>query len=445
MFDLIIKNATLVNEGQSYNGTVLIKDGKIASIIKGPTNQKSKQLIDATGLHLIPGIIDDQVHFRQPGLTHKGDINSESRAAAAGGVTSYMEMPNTKPQTIDQSALKEKFSIASENSLVNYSFYMGATNYNMDELLKTDPLNVCGIKIFMGASTGNMLVDNPESLKSIFSQVKLPIAVHCEDENIIRANTEKYKNQFGDNIPVEYHPLIRDTEACYKSTNLAVDLATKYNSRLHILHLSTAKELELLKRGGDLKNKQITSEVCVHHLWFNDSDYQKYGSRIKWNPAIKTKNDQEALFNALLEDRIDIVATDHAPHTIEEKNQSYFNTPSGGPLIQHSLLVMLEFFKQGRITIERIVDKMCHAPSEIFKVSKRGYLREGYWADIVLIDLNKRQLVKPSNLLYKCGWSPFEGFEFNSKVHTTIVNGNIVYSNEKLIEGSCGRSLEFNR
>lgn len=445
MFDLCIKNATVINEGQTFLASIHIQDGKIALIEKEGKTHQSKNIIDASDLYLIPGVIDDQVHFREPGLTHKGDIYTESRAAAAGGVTSYMEMPNTKPQTIDQLSLKEKYQIAAEKSIVNYSFYIGATNTNIDELLRTDPKHVCGVKVFMGASTGNMLVDNLDSLKTIFSEVKLPVAVHSEDETIIRANTEIYRSQYGENIPFELHPLIRSEEACYKSTSLAVDLATKYNTRLHILHLSTSKELNLLKTGRNLGNKRITSEVCVHHLWFNDEDYKKYGSRIKWNPAIKSKNDQEALFNALLEDRIDIIATDHAPHTLDEKGKSYFEAPSGGPLVQHSLLVMLDFFKQGKISLERIVDKMCHAPADLFNVSKRGYIREGYWADLVLIDMNKQEQVNKNNLLYKCGWSPFEGHTFNSKIHSTIVNGVIVYYDGKIIEVKQGLPLEFER
>jgi dihydroorotase len=445
MYDLKINNATLVNEGHQFNGAVLVKDKKIAQIIKGSTNQDAVKTIDASGLILIPGVIDDQVHFRQPGLTHKGNIWSESRAAAAGGVTSYMEMPNTNPQTIDQNALKEKFNIASKDSLVNYSFYIGATNDNLEELLKTDSKNVCGVKIFMGSSTGNMLVDNLESLQNIFSQVELPIAVHCEDENIIRANTEKYRNLLGDNIPFSYHPIIRNEESCYKSSCLAVELATKYGTRLHILHISTGKELGLFTAGGDLHKKKITSEVCVHHLWFNDSDYEKYGSKIKWNPAIKSKKDQEALFNGVLNDKIDVIATDHAPHTIEEKSKQYFGAPSGGPLVQHSLTAMLEFYKNGKISLEKVVHKMCHAPAEIFHISKRGYLREGYWADLVLVDLNTPWTVNKSNLLYRCGWSPFEDLQFHTKVHTTIVNGSVIFMEDKLIEGNSGLPLEFER
>jgi dihydroorotase len=445
MSDLLIKNATIVNKGEQFNGSVTIDDGKIISVDRTNRNNKAKNTIDASGLILIPGVIDDQVHFRDPGLTHKGDLYSESRAAAAGGVTSYMEMPNTKPQTITQQTLADKYDKAEKNSLVNYSFYMGATNDNLDELLKTDRKTVCGIKIFMGSSTGNMLVDNKDTLRDIFSHADLPIAVHCEDENTIQANSKKYKQQYGDALPFSYHPIIRNTEACYKSSSFAVDLAAKHGTRLHILHLSTGKELDLFSVEQDRQKKQITSEVCVHHLWFNDSDYENLGARIKWNPAIKTESDQKALFNGLLEGKIDVVATDHAPHTIDEKSNSYFRTPSGGPLVQHSLVAMLEFYHRGSISLEQVVDKMCHAPADIFKVSKRGYIEEGNWADLVLIDLNNTWEVIPSNILYKCGWSPFEGQKFQSKVHTTIVNGNIVYANDTVVEGSTGKRLLFDR
>ena len=445
MIDLLIKNATVINEGLRFIGSVLVDQGKITEIIEGECQGTARQVIDATNLILIPGVIDDQVHFREPGLTHKADIWHESRAAAAGGITSFMEMPNTKPQTIKQQALQDKFNIAREKSLVNYSFYIGATNDNLDELLKTDPKNVCGIKVFMGASTGNMLVDNPESLRNIFSHAHLPVATHCEDETTIRTNLEFYTNKFGKNIPIRYHPLIRSEEACYKSTSLAIELAEKYNTRLHVLHLSTEKELNLFKPGGDLSKKRITSEVCVHHLWFNESDYEKAGARIKWNPAIKTEKDQNALMNALISNRIDIVATDHAPHTAEEKSRDYFEAPSGGPLVQHSLVAMLEFYKKGTIPLEKIVEKMCHAPADIFHVSKRGYIRKGYWADLTLVDLNNPWLVTKDNILSKCGWSPFENVRFTSKVMKTIVNGVTVYDNEQIMENKASAPLEFER
>ena len=445
MTDLLIKNATIINENSRTTGSVAVNQGRISEIVDGECNISAKKIIDATHLILIPGVIDDQVHFREPGLTHKADIWHESRAAAAGGITSYMEMPNTNPQTITQKALQNKFNIAREKSLVNYSFYMGATNDNLDELVKTDPKTVCGIKVFMGASTGNMLVDNPKSLRDIFSYAHLPVATHCEDEGTIKANLEKYKNQFGDDLPISYHPLIRSEEACYKSTTLAIELAEKYNTRLHVLHLSTGKELNLFQQGGDLRTKRITNEVCVHHLWFNNSDYKKLGARIKWNPAIKTRKDQEALLEGLLNDCIDIVATDHAPHTIEEKKQNYYQAPSGGPLVQHSLVAMLELHKKGIISLEKIVEKMCHAPAEIFQISKRGYIRKGYWADLILVDLDKSWTVNNTNILSKCGWSPFENVRFSSKVITTLVNGVVVYDNDDIIENQVAAPLEFER
>jgi dihydroorotase len=445
MPDLLIKNATLVNEGRIFKGAVLIDDKKITSVIEGMCYASADEIIDAQGLFLLPGVIDDQVHFREPGLTHKGNIYSESRAAAAGGITSFMEMPNTNPQTITQSALAEKFLIAEKNSITNYSFYIGATNDNLEELLKTDPKTVCGIKIFMGASTGNMLVDNPESLKDIFSNAHMLVAVHAEDEQIIRANTERYRKEFGEAVSMSYHPFIRSEEACYRSSSLAVELASKYNTRLHVLHLSTGRELMLFNPGGNLSMKKLTNEVCVHHLWFNQNDYESLGTLIKWNPAIKTAEDQKALFQGLLDNRIDIVATDHAPHTLDEKSRNYFDAPSGGPLVQHSLTAMLEFYKRGTISLDRIVYKMCHAPAEIFQVSKRGYLREGYWADLVLVDLDRPWRVEKENILYKCGWSPFEGLTFSSSVISTFVNGVKVYDKGKINEGTSGMKLLFDR
>lgn len=445
MPDLLIKNATIVNEGRIFKGSVLVDQQKIVSIYEGPCSLSASKMIDAKGLYLIPGVIDDQVHFREPGLTHKGDIRSESRAAAAGGVTSFMDMPNTNPQTITQSALQEKFEIAANSSLINYSFYIGATNDNLGELLKTDPANVCGIKMFMGASTGNMLVDNPESLQAVFSKAHLLLAVHCEDEPTIRKNIETYKRTYGDSIPIRYHPLIRSEESCYLSTSLAVDLASKYGTRLHVLHLSTGKELDLFQAGGNLSTKQITNEVCVHHLWFSDEDYEQLGTRIKWNPAIKTMNDRDALIKGLIDDKVDIIATDHAPHTLEEKGKDYFHAPSGGPLIQHSLVIMLELYKQGKLSLEGIITKMCHAPAEVFRISNRGYIRQGYWADLVLIDLNDPWKVEASNLIYKCGWSPFEGTEFFSRIITTIVNGEVVYDNNQIHETKAAMALRFNR
>jgi dihydroorotase len=444
MSTILIKNAILVNEGKQVKADILIKNGLIEKIFVSPEKIHSDNIIDAKGLYLIPGVIDDQVHFREPGLTHKGDIQSESGAAAAGGITSFMEMPNTIPQTITIQELKKKFDIAAEKSFVNYSFYLGATNDNLGEIKKVDPKNTCGIKIFMGSSTGNMLVDNIKSLEGIFAESPILIATHCEDEGIIRKNTYYYKEEFGNGIAFSYHPLIRSEEACYTSSSLAVELATKYNTKLHILHLSTERELSLLDQTKELSKKQITGEVCVHHLWFNDEDYIKYGPKIKWNPAIKTKSDQHGLLQGLLNNKLDVIATDHAPHTEAEKNNHYFNAPSGGPLVQHALLAMLEFYHQGKLDLETIVRKMCHAPAELFQIKNRGFIREGYKADLVLLNLNAHWKVKKSNLFYKCGWSPFEGTTFNSEVITTFVNGQIVYNNGELIAKS-GERLEFDR
>jgi len=445
--DIYIKNAFIINENKKFRGSVLIKNGYINKVIEGQNDIKGSNInvINGEGKVLIPGVIDDQVHFREPGLTRKADIYTESKAAVAGGITSYMEMPNTNPQTVTQKLLKEKFDLASKYSLANYSFYMGATNDNIDELLKTDSKSVCGIKVFMGSSTGNMLVDNRESLEKIFSTAPVLIAVHCEDEDTIKANTAKYEAEFGDNIPISYHPVIRSAEACYKSSSMAVELAKKYGTRLHILHLSTKKELELLDNSIPLKEKKITGEVCVKHLWFDDVDYDKYGTKIKWNPAVKSKLDKNALFEAMLDDRLDVIATDHAPHTAQEKSNSYFKAPSGGPLVQHSLNVMLEFYHQEKISLEKIVDKMCHKPAELFKVYKRGYIKEGYHADIVLIDLNTEYTVSKENILYKCNWSPFEGETFHSKITHTFVNGNPVFENGEFNEDKKGMALEFNR
>lgn len=442
MKSLLIKNAVIVNEGKQIKADVLITGGYISKIFTAPETVKADKIIDARGLYLLPGIIDDQVHFREPGLTHKGDILSESRAAAAGGVTSYMEMPNTNPQSVTHEELEKKYDIAAEKSMVNYSFYLGATNDNIEEIKKTDPKKVCGIKVFMGSSTGNMLVDNISSLQRIFAESPTIIATHCEDESIIQANLSSYREKFGDTISFDYHPMIRSAEACYRSSALAAELASKFGSRLHILHLSTARELSLFESGTDFRKKKITSEVCVHHLWFNDSDYKKYGSRIKWNPAIKFAEDQNALHEGLLKNKIDVIATDHAPHTIEEKNQGYFKAPSGGPLVQHSLVAMLELYHRGKIDLETIVRKMCHAPADLFRVKERGYIREGYKADLVLVDLNSPWMVNNSNIYYKCKWSPFEGTNFKSKVITTIVNGNIVYDKGEFLFNSAER-LEF--
>jgi dihydroorotase len=445
---ILIGNANIVNDGKCFNGHVLIENGVIAEVyeqVSIPNNVKYDQFIDAGGKLLMPGVIDDQVHFREPGLTHKADIYSESKAAVAGGITSFMEMPNTNPQTTTQAMLKEKFALAKEKSLANHSFYIGATNDNIEELIKTDPKKVCGIKVFMGASTGNMLVDNKKSLEEIFSKANLLVAVHCEDEETIKTNTGKAKDLYGENIPFQLHPQIRSEEACYKSSKFAVELAKKFNTRLHVLHISTAKELELFDNSIRLADKKITAEVCVHHLWFDENDYEKYGSKIKWNPSIKKASDKVALLRGLKENKIDVVATDHAPHTMEEKSNLYQKAPSGGPLVQHALLAMLEFYHNGMLSLEKIVEKMCHAPAELFRIDKRGYIRKGFFADLVLIDLQKSYLTEKSNLLYKCQWSPFEGYEFKSSIIQTYVNGKVVYDNGKFYEEHKGMPLEFVR
>ena len=447
MYSLLIKNAQIVNENNEFLGSIYVEDGKIKHIYKSNELPKLNpdKVIDATGKYLFPGIIDDQVHFREPGLTHKAEIYTESKAAIAGGITSFMEMPNTVPQATTLELLEEKYQIANEKSLANYSFYMGATNDNIEEIKKVNPKNVCGVKVFMGSSTGNMLVDNIDSLSRIFKESPVLIATHCEDEDTIRKNTAFYRDKFGENLPIKYHPMVRSEEACYKSSSLAVELAKKYNSRLHILHLSTAKELDLFDNTLPSAEKRITAEVCVHHLWFSDKDYETHGTRIKWNPAIKTEKDRQALLDGLKRNQIDVIATDHAPHTIDEKNNTYFNAPSGGPLVQHSLVSMLELHHQQKISLYEIVNKMCHAPADIFRIDKRGYIREGYWADLILLDLNMPWKVSPENILSKCKWSPFEGHEFKSKITHTIVNGNIVYQNDLFNEDVKGNRLVFNR
>jgi dihydroorotase len=447
MSTLLITGAVIVNEGKQTAGSVLIKDDIINRIIPQgePLPDKTDQTIDAKGNYLIPGVIDDQVHFREPGLTHKGDIHSESRAAVAGGVTSYMDMPNTIPQTTTQLLLEEKYQRAALTSLANYSFYMGAANDNLPELLKTDPGSVCGIKLFMGSSTGNMLVDNPETLKTIFAESPLPIAIHSEDESVIRRNTEAARARFGEDVPIYFHPIIRDEEACYRSTRMAVELADKYGTQLHILHLSTARELELLTASIPLSLKKITAEVCVHHLIFDERDYFTHGNLIKWNPSIKSSKHKEALLQALIDGKIDIVATDHAPHTLAEKQNTYFKAPSGGPLVQHSLVAMLEFCHHHALKPEQVVTRMCHAPADLFRIDRRGYIREGYFADLVLVDPNRPWTVSTESLLYKCGWSPFTGMTFHAAVTHTFVNGNLVYEQGHLHEQSKGRRLTFNR
>jgi dihydroorotase len=447
MSSILIKNATIVNEGRSFHSDLLIRDQLITSI--GPLEQfdipQGTKVINATGLLLIPGVIDDQVHFREPGLTHKGDIHSESRAAVAGGVTSFMDMPNTNPQTVTIDILNEKYRIGSENSFTNYSFYLGATNTNIDEIVNVDQSAVCGIKLFMGSSTGNMLVDNEMALKELFSRTPLPVTAHCEDEPIIRKNSEIYREKYGENVPVKMHPLIRSREACFQSSFHAVSLAREYNTRLHILHLSTADELKLFRNDIPLNQKRITGEVCIHHLWFDDSSYDELGTLIKWNPAIKTRFDRDALTDGVNNNLIDIVATDHAPHTLEEKRNSYFKAPSGGPLIQHSLVAMLELWHRKVFSVEKVVEMMCHNPAILFNISNRGFIREGYMADLCLVDPDKPWTVSKENILYKCGWSPFEGTTFRSKVVQTIVNGTIVYDDGIINEDYRGQRLMFDR
>ena len=442
MATLYIKNATIVNEGEEFVGSVVVKEGKIADVFKGEGSfsDENAEVVDATGLHLLPGMIDDQVHFREPGLTHKANIRTESRAAVAGGITSFMEMPNTNPQTTVHSELENKFDIASKDALANHSFFFGATNENIDEVLAVDEKNVCGIKIFMGSSTGNMLVDNEQTLRNIFGHCKLLIATHCEDEATVRGNEAKYKAQFGEDLPIKYHPIIRDEEACYKSSSMAVELAKELDARLHILHISTAKETELFRNDIPLKDKRITAEACVHHLWFTDKDYDSKGTHIKWNPAVKSEADRDAVLKAVLDDRIDIIATDHAPHTIEEKNNKYFSAPSGGPLVQHAMVSVLELVRQGKMPLTRAVDKMCHAPAELFQIPNRGYIKKGFQADLVLVNLNSAWTVTKGNILYKCGWSPFEGQEFAAQIKSTYVNGVKVYEDGQIIEPSSNPS-----
>jgi dihydroorotase len=444
MTSTLIRNAHLINEGQIFQADVLIQNGLIAEIATSIDTQADK-IIDAKGQFLMPGVIDDQVHFREPGLTHKAELYTESKAAVAGGITSFMEMPNTNPQTLTQELLEQKFQRAKEVSLANYSFFMGASNDNLEEVLKTNPKTVGAIKIFMGSSTGNMLVDDKTVLEKIFEKSTMLIAVHCEDEATIKENTAHFKSIYGEDVPVELHPKIRSVEACYKSSSMAIELAKKHDTRLHVFHLSTAKEMELFRNDIPLEEKRITAEVCIHHLWFDESQYAEKGTHIKWNPAIKSVADKEAVFKALLDDRIDVIATDHAPHTLEEKDNSYFKAPSGGPLVQHALVAMLEFYHQGKISLEKIVEKMCHAPAVCFQVEKRGFLRKGYAADLVLLDLDNSWEVRKDNILYKCGWSPFEGTTFKSKVIRTFVNGHLAYSDNRFDESIKGQRLLFNR
>ncbi len=443
--EILIQNANLVNEGKILTKDVLIQNGIITKIADKITNTSKCKVINATEKYLLPGMIDDQVHFREPGLTHKANIASESKAAVAGGITSFIEMPNTVPQATTQKLLAKKFEIAKNTSYANYSFMFGGTNNNLEELLKTNPKNVAAIKLFLGSSTGNMLVDNPKTLENIFSKTDMLIAVHCEDEATIQKNLKEHIAIYGEDIPIEKHPIIRSEEACYLSSSKAIELAKKTGARLHVYHLSTVKETELLDNSLPLKDKKITAEVCVHHLWFDDSDYAKKGTLIKWNPAVKTKKDKDGLLQALLSNKIDIIATDHAPHTSTEKKQIYTKAPSGGPLVQHALLALLEMHKQNKISLEKIVEKFSHNVAILYKIEKRGFIKEGYYADLVLIDLKKEQTVKKENILYKCGWSPFEGTTFSSSILTTFVNGNIIYNQGKFNHTIKGKRLLFNR
>ncbi|MFW5890556.1 MAG: dihydroorotase, partial [Marinilabiliaceae bacterium] len=447
LMDTLIKNATIINEGKIFEGSVFLRDDLIDKIYL-PGEQlpdHADKIINLEKDYLIPGVIDDQVHFREPGMTHKADIQTESAAAVAGGVTSFMEMPNTNPQTISIEALNEKFERAAKTSYANYSFYLGATNDNLDELLKADPATTCGIKVFMGSSTGNMLVDNKKALENIFREVPLQIATHCEDEPTVRQNSERYRQKYGEEIPVRFHPLIRSAEACYRSSSLAVELASKHQSRLHILHLSTKKELELLNNQLPLTDKKITGEVCVHHLWFSDADYDKFGSRIKWNPAIKTTEDRDALREGLQNNYLDVIATDHAPHTLEEKSSnSYFKTPSGGPLVEHSLMAMFELTDAGVFSKEMIIEKMCHAPARLFQIERRGFIREGYYADLAVIS-RKPLTVDDKTVHYKCKWSPFSGTTFQNRVTHTFINGHLAFEKGQINPQKNGRKLVFNR
>ena len=444
MATILIKSGKLVNEGKIEKKDILIINDKIEKIADSISHE-SAEIINAEGKFVFPGAIDDQVHFREPGLTHKANIWSESRAAVAGGITTFMEMPNTIPNALTQELLEDKYKIASESSLANYSFFMGASNENIEEVLKTDPKTVCGVKVFMGSSTGNMLVDNRETLTNIFSNCKMLIATHCEDEATIRKNMALAKEKYGDEIPIEMHPVIRDEESCYLSSSLAVELAKKYNTRLHILHISTAKELSLFRNDIPLEEKRITAEACIHHLWFEEEDYKTKGARIKWNPAVKKKSDRDAILQALNDNVIDVLATDHAPHTVEEKDGIYTKAASGGPLVQHALNALFELYYQGKIELTHIAQKFSHDVARCFQIENRGYVREGYFADLFIADLDAKYIVEKKDLLYKCGWSPFEGEEFHSKIDTTIVSGNIVWNNGKLIEGTIGQRLSFER
>jgi dihydroorotase len=439
----ILRDVTIINEGRITTGSVLIEDRFIARIDKSAFENKAAEVIGCEGKWLLPGLIDDQVHFREPGLTHKGNIASESRAAVAGGVTSFMEMPNTVPGAVSLDLLEEKYMIASRVSPANYSFFLGTTNHNLDEIKRADYSKICGLKIFMGSSTGEMLVDNPEVLEAVFRECPGLIATHCESDPVMKIKLEEVKAKYGEKIGIEFHPVIRDTEVCYASSSFAVSLARKYGTRLHILHISTEKELELFSNELPLEDKKITAEACIHHLWFSDKDYAEKGNFIKWNPAIKSSADRESIRKAVNDHRIDVIATDHAPHTLDEKNQEYLKAPSGGPLVQHSLQALIDLHHQGVFSLETIVEKACHNPARLFRIENRGFIREGYFADLVLVDPEKPFRVKKENLLYHCGWSPFEGHTFNGSIIKTWVNGNLVWSDSKIMEGSTGERLSF--
>lgn len=441
----IIRNARIINEGRIFQSDVRLRGNLIDTIAVAIPADPNDAIINATGQYLIPGAIDDQVHFREPGLTHKGDIASESRAAIAGGITSFIEQPNTVPNTVTQQALADKYSLADGKAYANYGFMMGATNDNLDEVLATNPRNVPGIKIFLGSSTGNMLVDKEAVLERIFSQTPMLIAVHCEDEQTIRKNLEKFKAQYGENIPAECHPQIRSAEACYLSSSKAVALAKKTGARLHVFHLSTAREMELFRNDIPLEEKKITAEVCIHHLWFSDADYAEKGNFIKWNPAVKADSDRTVLWEALNDGRIDVIATDHAPHTFDEKSQPYLNAPSGGPLVQHAVAAMFQAAAEGKITLEKVVEKMAHNPAKLFKIERRGFIREGYYADLALVHPDAPWTVTNDNILYKCGWSPFEGTTFKPRVTHTFVNGELVYENGTVNPAPQGQRLLFDR
>jgi dihydroorotase len=443
----LIKNAQIVNEGRVFKGHILIENERIAKIINADDDisdlESAAEVLDISGNYLMPGVIDDQCHFREPGLTHKANIHTESRAAVAGGTTSFMEMPNTVPNTLTQELLQDKYDIGAATSLANYSFYMGASNDNIEEVLKTDPKTVCGVKVFMGSSTGNMLVDNPETLEELFSKCKLLIAAHCEDETTIRSNMAAYKEKYGEDVPIECHPEIRSEEACYLSSSLAIELAKKHNTRFHLFHLSTAKEIGLLENKTPLREKRITAEACIHHMWFSEEDYVEKGAFIKWNPAVKKASDRDAILQGVIDGYIDVIATDHAPHAVEEKLNTYFNSASGGPMVQHALVAMLEHYHNGKITIEKMVEKMSHAVADCFRIEERGFIREGYYADLVVVDLDNPWTVEKDNLLYKCGWSPMEGYTFKSKVMQTFVNGHLVYNMGELDEDYRGKRMTF--